>query len=540
MSRLVGWGRRSRNSECLYFGSFEQLQSVVPSNLLRLSAECLFYLSLKKTLPGKGNTARSSFKTFSGDTRNGVADNSDLRDASGSFQLDELTDPSDKSRLDLHISPDFGPGKPDLQKTGNKDWDMLASEHWSARRGHGLTYAGLFIFTFVLYFRPYELIASLSGMTSIALIVALGTLLIYLPSQMTADGSLTATPVEVKCVLFLTLWALITIPFAKNPNFAWEEFNEHFSKVAIIFVVMVNVLRTIPRLKGLMWLGIAVGVVLSYQAVSLYREGVFAVEGYRVRVDFGGMFGNPNDMAIHLLMFIPISIGLGLVSRRTIGKIAYFSFAFLMTAAVLVTQSRGAFLGLLAVAGVLIWKLGKANRLNMLLVSTAAGIVVALVAPGNYMVRIMSIFIPSLDPVSSTDARWGLFTRSLLVTLRNPLGIGIGNFTIVGQHNQESHNAYTQVSAELGWLALAAYVIFLISPLRKLGALERITDADRRERWINTMSKVLYASIIGYMVASLFGSVAYNWFIYYPVAFAVCLRRLYQSDVTKDALVTGT
>ena len=499
-----------------------------------LSAACFFYLSVKKTFSGKGNAARSSYKTFTSGARKSDAISSDLPEAPGNL-FDVEFDPEESS-FDLKPSPDTGPGPADPE---SDDWKMLASEQWSARRGHGLTYAGLFLFTLVLYFLPYELVPGLSGMTSIALIVALATLLIYLPSQITSDGTLTAMPVEVKCVLFLTVWAIVTIPFAKNPNFAWQEFNEHFSKVAIIFVVMVNVLRNIARLKGLMWLGIAIGVVLSYQAVSLYSLGVFEVEGYRVKVDFGGMFGNPNDMAIHLLMFIPISVGLGLVSRHLIGRIAYFSFALLMTAAVLVTQSRGAFLGLLAVAGVLMWKLGRANRLNMLFASTAAGIVVALVAPGNYMVRIMSIFIPSLDPVGSTDARWDLFTRSLLVTLRNPFGIGIGNFTIVGQRNQETHNAYTQVSAELGWLALAAYVIFLISPLRKLGALERLTDSADRSRWINTMSKVLYASIVGYLVASLFGSVAYNWFIYYPVAFAVCLRRLFQLDIEQRGFVGG-
>jgi hypothetical protein len=413
-------------------------------------------------------------------------------------------------------------------RAGDKDWEMLAAEKWSSRAAHGATYIGLFIFTLVLYFRPYELIPSLSGMTSIALIVAIATLLIYLPSQLTAEGSLTAMPTEIKCVLFLFVWALITVPIAKDPNLAWEALNEHFSKVAIIFVVMVNALRSIRRLKGLMWLGISVGAWLSYEAVTLYQAGSFNVEGYRVAVDFGGMFGNPNDMSIHLIMFIPIAIGLGIVSGNFIGKIAYFSFAALMTAGIFVAQSRGAFLGLVAVAGVLIWKLGKENRLNISIVSIVVGLAVMLLAPGNYGMRIMSIFIPALDPVGSSDHRWELLMRSILVALRNPFGIGIGNFTIVGLRNQESHNAYTQVAAELGWLAFLAYVIFLISPLRKLGALERVTGGQPGSEWVNTMSKVVYASIVGYLVASFFGSVAYNWFIYYPVAFAVCLRRLYQ------------
>jgi putative inorganic carbon (HCO3(-)) transporter len=451
--------------------------------------------------------------------------------------VDRFSDGADTESSNFSAAPGRSPvhSPTGNVEQANRDYELLSRESWSIRRGHGLTYAGLFLFTFVLYFRPYELIPSLSGATSIAFIIALATLLIYLPSQLSSEGTLSAMPVEVKCVLFLFFWALVSTVFAKSPNLAFEKFNEHFSKVAIIFVVMVNALRTVTRLKGLMWLGIAVGVFLSYQAVSLYQDGVFEVEGYRVKVDFGGMFGNPNDMAIHLIMFIPLAIGLGIGSGRLFGKVAYFASAGIMAAAVMVTQSRGAFLALVAAAGVLIWKLGKENRLNIFLASGVIGFIALLIMPGNYGVRIMSIFIPSLDPVGSADSRWGLLTRSILVGLRNPFGIGIGNFSIVGQHNQETHNAFTQVWAELGLFALVVYVIFLVSPLRKLGALERVTAGDDENRWINIMSKTLYASIVGYLVASFFGAVAYNWFIYYPVAYAVCLRRLYLTDSARTS-----
>ena len=37
----------------------------------------------------------------------------------------------------------------------------------------------------------------------------------------------------------------------------------------------------------------------------------------------------------------------------------------------------------------------------------------------------------------------------------------------------------------------------------------------------------MQASIIGYLVSSFFASVAYNWFIYYLIAYAVAFRRIY-------------
>jgi hypothetical protein len=207
-----------------------------------------------------------------------------------------------------------------------------------------------------------------------------------------------------------------------------------------------------------------------------------------------------------------------------------YAAATIMLGGIVVTQSRGGFLGLLAVAFVLVWKLGKGKRLKVLLISAFLGLIFITVLPGNYGNRVLSIFIPSLDPVGSADARRELLIRSILVTLRNPTGIGMANFTIVSDHEHVTHNAYTQVSAELGWLALVAYILFLVSPLRKLGAIERRCLSQENFDWVYYLSVGLQASIFGYLVSSFFASVAYGWYIYYPVAFAVCLRRLYQID----------
>lgn len=414
------------------------------------------------------------------------------------------------------------------ERRSDNDQFGLGKDHWLARNGHSLTYVGIFLFTLVLYFRPYELIPALSGFHSIALILAVATLIIYLPSQFTVEGTLTAFPTEVKCVLFITAWALLTIPIAKDPRLAWETFNDTFIKVVLMFVIMVNTLRTERRLKGLMWLGIGVGIMLSYQALDLYQKGEFKTEGYRVSVDFGGMFGNPNDMSIHLVIFIPIAIVLGAAASNKIVKLVYFASAAIMTAGSFVTQSRGAFLGMVAVFAVLAWKLGRKQRFKAVLIAGTVGLIVVLLAPGNYGLRVLSIFIPSLDPVGSSDQRTELLMRSILVTLRNPQGIGIGNFQIVGDHNLGTHNGFTQVSSELGWLAFAAYLILLINPFRKLGAVERQMSEKEDFSWIYYISIGIQASIAGFMASSFFSSVAYHWYIYYPIAYAIGIRRIYQ------------
>lgn len=415
-----------------------------------------------------------------------------------------------------------------LQRLIEKDERLLGRDRWLARYGHSLTYAGIFLFTLTLYFRPYELIPALSNFSSMALIIAIATLLIYIPTQFSVEGTPTVFTTEVKCILFIVLCALVSIPIAKDPALAWETFNDVFIKVVLIFILMVNTLRTELRIKGLMWLGIGVGILLSYQALDLYQKGVFNTEGYRVSIDFGGMFGNPNDMATHLVIFTPIAVALGIACRNKLLKIVYFTAAGMMTAGSFVTQSRGAFLGLMAVAAVLVWKFGRTQHLKTLLISSIVGILVITFVPGNYGERIMSIFVPGMDASGSSDQRQELLIQSIWVSLRNPLGIGIGNFPIVGIDNLVTHNAYTQVSSEIGVLAFVAYMILLISPLRKLGAIERQTLSSRNFPWIYCLSIGIQASIAGYLVSSFFSSVAYHWYVYYPIAYAIGLRRIYQ------------
>lgn len=416
------------------------------------------------------------------------------------------------------------------EKKAQKDEKLLSADFWLARNGHTLTYIGLYLFSIMVFFRPYELIPPLSFLSETAFLLALVTLAVYIPTQFSTEGSFTALSTEVKCILALTFIALATMPIAKDPGTAWATFNDTFVKAVLMFIVMVNVLRTRKRLMGLMWLSLSVGLYLSYTAIDLYMIGELKVEGYRVEVEVKGLFGNPNDLALHLVTMTPLAICLALASRNKLMRWVYFVMAALFIGANTVTFSRGGFLGLIAISAVLAWKLGRKQRLNVSIASVVVGGLFVLLAPGNYGLRILSIFVPALDPVGSHDQRREILERSIIVTLRNPWGIGIGNFPIVSIHNLVTHNAFTQVSSELGVLGLAAYLFFMISPFRKLSAIERTLYSKNDYSWFYYMSIGLQASLVGYMVSSFFVAVAYNWFIYYLIAYAVAFRRIYQVE----------
>jgi O-antigen ligase len=408
------------------------------------------------------------------------------------------------------------------------------------KHGHAFSYAALFLFTVILYLRPAEFYPS-ALTASIALLVGIATLAFFVPTQLSLEGTLTARPREVNLVLLFCLTGLLSIPLAINREEAWAEFSSTFIRCIVIFVVMINVVRTEARLKGLIFLAIVAGIWLSIEAISDYRLGLMTVEGYRAAGRGTGIFGNTNDMALHLVTILPISVALMLGSKGAVRKLIYGACAALMIAAIVLSYSRGAFLGMLVVVLFIAWKLGRQRRLEIIFTVLGFAGVIVLLAPDKYGSRLLSIFIPSLDAEGSADSRRGELFRSIYVALRHPLlGIGMGNYQPeMSYKGLVTHNSYTQVAAEMGMTALACYVMFVVTPLKKLGQIARETFETRRDSRFYYLALGLQASLIAYLISSFFLSVAYVWYVYYLVAYAVCLRRLYESE-TGRVVVTET
>lgn len=407
------------------------------------------------------------------------------------------------------------------------------SQSWLRRRGHSLTFAGLFIFSVILYLRPYELFPALSGIRQMAFYTGIATLAIYVASQLALEGNLTARPKEITLVLLLLAAALLSMPLAGDPGGAWKTFNEMLLKTILIFIVLVNVVRTEMRLKLLLLLVLGVSIYLSINAINDYRAGIFATgaaETHDLRIGgrIKGLFENSNDLAMHLVSMIPIAVALGLSGRNPLKKLVYFGVTGLMVGAVVVTFSRGGFIGLVAATFVLVRRLGRKNR-----AATTAGLVFAVIlflalAPGAFSNRLSTIFNSASDLTGSSSQRTEVLKRSVWVALRYPVfGVGIGNFRHKSPRNLETHNAYTQVAAEMGLVAMLVYILFIIHPIRRMRLIENESYHQPERRRFYYLSVGLQASLIGFMFSSFFGAVAYQWYVYYLVAYAVCLHRLY-------------
>ena len=411
--------------------------------------------------------------------------------------------------------------------------DVGAVDGWSLRNGHNLTFIALFLFSVVLYFRPYELIPALSSFLQMAFFFGILTLVIYVPTQVMLEGNLTARPREVHLILLLGLAALLSMPMATSPGEAWGEFSDVLLKAIVIFIVLVNVVRTENRLRLLIWLAFAVSVYLSYYAIVDYmtgnfREGSAFYNNQRIGGVIRGLFGNSNDLALHLVTMVPLAIGFAFATKRMFRRLLYIACAALFIGAIVVTFSRGGFLGLFVASLVLVRKIGRKNKTLSTGALVAALLLLLTLAPATYSSRLGTIFSSASDATGSSTQRTEILKRSIWVTLRYPLfGVGVGNFHYKSVQELVTHNAYTQVSAEMGIPALVVYIMLMVYPLRRLREIEAATVDVAEKRRIHYWSIGIQASIIAYMVSSFFGAVAYQWYIYYLVGYAVALRRIY-------------
>jgi O-antigen ligase len=410
---------------------------------------------------------------------------------------------------------------------------MVAEEHWLRRHGHSMSFVCLFAFSVVLYFRPYELFPALSSFTSMAFYTGLVTLIVYAGSQLVLEGNLTARPKEVNLALLLGLAAILSIPLAIDPAEAWGKFGDLLIKTILIFIVIVNVVRTELRLKLLIWLVLCVSIYLSINVIRDYQSGVFQLgtaetNTLRVAGSIRGLFDNSNDLALHLVTIIPIITAMALEKRGSMRKVVYLSSALLMVTAVIFTFSRGAFIALIATSFLLVWKLGRRNSAAAM-GAIILGIVFFLaVAPGSYSGRLATIFNSASDITGSSSQRTQVLKRSIVVALRYPLfGVGIGNFHHRSIHELETHNAYTQVASEMGIAAMVVYIMFLVHPLKKLRKIERELYERKDYSRFYYLAIGLQGSLVAFMVASFFAAVAYQWYIYYLVGYAIALRRIY-------------
>jgi len=342
---------------------------------------------------------------------------------------------------------------------------------------------------------------------------------------------------RVRARLTLEVWFLImlighlflTVPMSPVWRGGAFQTTLQFSNVLVIVVVIALVVNTEKRLRQLVFIQAAsVGAIAG---VTIWKGRSL---GGRLEGMLGGYYSNPNDLALAIVITLPLCLPLLFLTKRKTSKIAWMLAMLVMTYAVFVTGSRGGFIALVFAAIVCLWEFAvRGRRPYLLLITAVAGLIFWQFSSDTLRERLAATFDPEAQrevntgvgkngsAYGSSEERKLLFWRSIAVTEEHPLfGVGPGNFEQLSGRWLETHNAYTQISSEGGVPALFLYVLILLYGLKNVRATKRLASSQTET---SMMAGGLQASLVGYIVGSVFNSAAYQFFPYFLVAYTTAL-----------------
>jgi O-antigen ligase len=414
-------------------------------------------------------------------------------------------------------------------------------------------YLGLLAFTAVLMLRPQDHIRALSVLHLAQLSAFIG-LAAMVAGRMRRNLSVIQLSPETLALLFFGFVMLATVPFSVWPGGALSEFVETYLKVVMVFVLMVNTLTTPKRLEQITWLILVCCGYIAFRAVLDYGRGANLVEDGRVSGAVSGIFGNPNDLALNMVTFVPAALMIALSGRYTpIRRLIAAGIVVLMVATVVFTKSRAGVLGMGAMLLALV-VFGRKVRPTFTTSALAALLLATPFLPASFWHRMATIGNEEVDKAEftgSAQARRLLFEEGLKTFIDHPItGVGIGQFTNYNPPDRkekwrETHNSLLQVAADLGVFGLAAFGFLIFSAVTAAHQARRLLAPRRRnapDPLRRTMSEhdrellyayatALTAGLIGWFVCALFASVAYSWTFYYVLALLVSTRNLVRARI---------
>jgi O-antigen ligase len=209
-------------------------------------------------------------------------------------------------------------------------------------------------------------------------------------------------------------------------------------------------------------------------------------------------------------------------------KWRYFCYItlILMLLGVVLSSSRGGFLGVIAVFGAMWWLSVKRGKIAMAgcLIGIVAGSVLLSLLPPAYLADMESINDKEdgtrIERFHTWEIGWEMFKDKPI------FGVGAGSFANTSHlyeaktswytghekslSGRAAHSLYFQVIPELGIIGICifAYILFYL-PLSLIGRARSLSYENKEERLKKIYLNILITSMAGYVIAGAFISVAY-------------------------------
>ena len=369
----------------------------------------------------------------------------------------------------------------------------------------------------------------------VAGLAAVGALSLLLSLVRDRERQLAWSPANRYIILYAAVYMAGTL-FSVNLSDSLE--SGVLSVAFILFsVVLCNAVINRKQLDALIVLMVLAGTAVSfygilqyifrwgYQSAAWVDSDMFSSIQFRV----ASTLQNPNMLGQYLILLIPLG-GAELLTARSWGRrIFYLCCCGVMCMCMLLTFSRGAWLGLLFAGAVFFVLLNP--RLLLLVPFILAGMYFVL--PATVIERFSSI--GNLTD-ASTSYRVYIWMGTLSM-LKDYWLCGIGPGTeafnrvypaysynsIVAPH---SHNLFLQIVCDAGIAALLIFIIVLFVYFRTMCA-----ALSREERWTSRVFQIAFTSgVLGFLVQAMTDYSFYNYrvmflFWSYLALGGLCARR---------------
>jgi len=343
-------------------------------------------------------------------------------------------------------------------------------------------------------------------------------------------------PREMLYVALLTAQLWLTVPFSPvwRGGAFWATLG--FSKLLLILPMMLIAASTLPRLRGLIFVQAGSAALVAVVSIIEQRRNV-AMAGGRLFGAAGSFYDNPNELATALAIALPFCLVFALRKNAGWRRWLWVLPMLAMVYTVFLTESRAGLLALVVSAGVCVWEFGvRGGRRYLPLLAAGAGLVLVLVAGKGLEERFAATFGSEVSTQAEVTAyasameRRALLTKSIEVSFQHPLfGVGLNNFEVISGHWKVTHNSYTQLSAEGGFAALILFLMILWRAFANLREAKQLANKDSEEyMW----ACALRASLLGFVLASFFDSLAVVFFPYFLLGYTSILRELVSSPET--------
>lgn len=389
-----------------------------------------------------------------------------------------------------------------------------------------LAFGALVAFTVVLVLAPQEFFPVL-GQLRIAFVLAIVAIAAHMWSGSSA-ANVSPRPVELKIVLCLVAWAVLSIPMSYWPGGSLATLTDQYLKSVAIFWLLQGVVCSVRRLRTLLWTLTAISVPVALVGVNNYLSGAFVAS--RVIGYAGGMTSNPNDLALTLNLFIPLTAALALTARRALWRTVAWGVIGLSTAAVMVTFSRGGFLTLIAEGGLVLLLLFRQRAIKTLGGLVLCAVLAPIALPAGYGQRLSTIVDVNADPTGSAQDRWRDTVSATRFIVAHPIvGAGVGMDTLAlnefrGSHWVRVHNTYLDYGVDLGVPGIALFLTLITACFLSARRIERANATVGPE--LVTYASGIRISLAGFIVAAFFYPVPYHFYFYYIAGLSVSLKTI--------------